>query len=134
MRRSRCGKGFTLLELLIVVVILAVLAGLALPQYLRTIARAKEGEGWQMLAAIRSAMTRYYAEFGDVTNVDAAVGTSLDIDDPNDAPKRMFDYSIAAVTANTYEFTITATPTITAGNCAGCRTLTLDQDGGRTGQ
>ena len=39
---KRSKKGFTLLELLIVIVVLAVLAGLALPQYIRTVARAKE--------------------------------------------------------------------------------------------
>lgn len=119
-------KGFTLLELLIVVVILAILAGLALPQYFRTVGRARESEGWQTMATLRSALGRYYAEFNDFTGVDT---TLLDIEDPNatTTPPRLFSYTITA--AGPYNFTVSASP---EPNCGNCRTLSVDQDGTRT--
>lgn len=126
MKRIKTKKGFTLLELLIVVVILAVLAGLALPQYLRTVARARESEGWQNLGTIRSALSRYYAEWGDLTNtIDL---TLLDISDPNAPPNRLFNYT--NVPGIGYDFTVTATPIDPP--CTGCRTLTIDEEGTRT--
>ncbi len=55
--------GFTLLELLMVVIIIAILASLALPQYLRTVAKARRSEALNVLATIRSAEQRYKAQF-----------------------------------------------------------------------
>lgn len=121
-------KGFTLLELLIVVVILAVLAGIALPQYLRTVAKSKEAEGWAILSSLRSSQMRYYAEYNKFR------GGSMDsLDDPMDVDlpvnsSSFFNYSVDA-TAGT-SFVATAQPHIT--KCAGCRTLTVDAAGVRT--
>ena len=122
MKSFKNPKGFTLLELMIVVVILAILAGLALPQYFRTIGRARESEGWQVLGSIRSALSRYYAEYNSLSGVTTAV---LDIDIPTTT---MFTYTFPGAGPD-YTFTATATPTAT---CGSCRTLTIDQDGTRT--
>lgn len=128
MKRLTCkqSKGFTLLELLIVVVVLAVLAGLALPQYLKTVGRAKEAEGWSGLAAIRGAEMRYYAEDPTVTGY-TNVLTELDVDDPGAPVNALFDYTIAGGGAT---FIATATPNAAAG--PGVRTLTIDDVGART--
>ena len=73
-------KGFTLLELVIVVIIVAVLAGLGIPQFIKTVERAKAAEGVAMLGAMRSSQLRYYAEFGVYTSLAAC--TSLDVQPP----------------------------------------------------
>ena len=72
--------GFTLLELLMVVIIIAILASIALPQYLRVAERSRAAEALQNLAAIRSAESRFKA--GSPTNVYTATFGSLDIDVP----------------------------------------------------
>ena len=119
----RHAGGFTLLELLIVVVVLAVLAGLALPQYLKTVARSKEAEGWQGLATVRSAELRYYGEYDTGTTT---IG-NLDIEDPNTMSPRYFNYAVSVAGAS---FAATATPTAGAGRAVGnVRTLTLDKAG-----
>ena len=49
--RADSRTGFTLLELLIVIIILGVLAAIALPQYLRTVERGKSSEAMIHLGA-----------------------------------------------------------------------------------
>lgn len=71
-------KGFTLLELVIVVIIVAVLAGLGIPQFIKTVERAKASEGVSLLGDIRSSQMRYYAEYGIYTST----YTQLDVNAP----------------------------------------------------
>ena len=75
-------KGFTLLELIIVIVILGILASFALPQYFRAAERARFAEGVSLLGAFRSSQIRYKAERGvfcgglcTTANLDVDVGT-----------------------------------------------------------
>ena len=57
-------KGFTLIELMIVVAIIGILAAIAIPNFLRFQLKAKSSEGKVNLAAIRTAEESYLAEFG----------------------------------------------------------------------
>lgn len=54
----RCG-GFTLVEIFLIVVLLGVLAGLAIPTYQLTIVKAIMHEGEETLRAVRGAQLRY---------------------------------------------------------------------------
>jgi len=64
----RKKHGFTLVELLSVVLIIAILAAVALPQYRRSIRRAQAVEGVAHLRAILGAALDYYASFGTKPN------------------------------------------------------------------
>jgi len=55
-------RGFTLLELLMVVIIIAILASIALPQYFRVTERARTGQVLQLLASIRGSQLRFKAQ------------------------------------------------------------------------
>jgi len=80
MKRTQGLQGFTLLELLMVVIIIAILAAIALPQYIRASERARASEALQLAGAIRSAENRYKAQ--SPTNVYTALLTDLDAEMP----------------------------------------------------
>ncbi len=65
---GKMRRGFTLLELLTVVIIIAILAAIAIPQFFRAAERARASEGVHVLGIIRSAQLRYYAEHGFFTD------------------------------------------------------------------
>lgn len=55
-------KGFTLIELMIVVAIIGILAAIAIPRFADLIKKAKEGGTKGNLGAIRSALSVYYSD------------------------------------------------------------------------
>ena len=62
--RNKSTKGFTLIELMIVVAIIGILAAIAIPNFLRFQLKSKSSEGKVNLAAIRTAEESYFAEYG----------------------------------------------------------------------
>ena len=58
----RSAKGFTLLELMMVVVIIAILASIALPNFIRASERARVSEALQVMSALRGAALRFQAQ------------------------------------------------------------------------
>lgn len=57
-------RGFTLMELLIVVTLIVVLAGIGLSTYTTSVTRAKEAALLENLTRMRDALDQYYADKG----------------------------------------------------------------------
>ena len=54
-------SGFSLLELLVVILIIGILAAVALPQYQKAVAKAKGGQMYEAVSAMARAAQTYYA-------------------------------------------------------------------------
>ncbi|RKY29078.1 MAG: hypothetical protein DRP61_00140 [Candidatus Omnitrophota bacterium] len=61
-------RGFTLLELITVVIIIGILATIAVPQFFKVAERGRAAEAINLLGSIRSAQLRYCAEHARVTD------------------------------------------------------------------
>ncbi len=62
-------KGFTLMELIIVIIILGILAGIGFGQYTRIIERGRAAEAKSILGQIRGAEEAYFVEYGTYTDI-----------------------------------------------------------------
>lgn len=60
----RCERGFTLVELLVVMVIIAILLTIVTPRYFNSVDRAKETVLEQNLIILRDAIDKYFADTG----------------------------------------------------------------------
>lgn len=72
-------RGFTLVELMVVVAIVAILAAIAMPSYSRYIYRARRADGQALLMHVANAQERYYAahhRYGDLPAIGYASSTT----------------------------------------------------------
>jgi general secretion pathway protein G len=75
MKKSRSARilrpeGFTLLELLVVIVIIGLLSGLVLPRYFDTVGKSKAKVAKAQLAALDRALEQYRLDVGSYPSVD----------------------------------------------------------------
>lgn len=70
-------KGFTLLELIVVIIILGVLATLGIQQYFRIVEKSRSAEAKQILGQLREAAAGFYTEQNTCTGLGPASGGTL---------------------------------------------------------
>ena len=74
-------KGFTLIELMIVVAIIGILAAVAIPQYQNYVARAQVAEGLALASGAKTAIAEYRSTTGEWPADNAAAGLAADPED-----------------------------------------------------
>jgi len=135
MRNDCHNKGLTLIELLAVVLIVGVLAGVAIPVYTRYMVRARRADAKTVLEQVRAAQEMWRAERGTYaindgngTAVAKLVNTMGVPPSPIGGPTGDYVWDFTVRTATT--FTARATPN--SARQAGDPWLEVDQNGTKT--
>jgi prepilin-type N-terminal cleavage/methylation domain-containing protein len=117
-------KGFSLVELAVVVIIIGVLAAFGVPKMLQAVERSKASEAFGYLSAVRSAQERYQAREGTYTT------TLADLDISQTNPKYFEIGTMALGASGSLEDSWTLTLTRLEGSSGyGQYTVTFTQDG-----
>lgn len=101
MTKIRNTKGFTLIELMIVVAIIGILAAIAIPNFLNYQCKSKQSEAKQALGTISKNQEAYVSEHDAYTTSLGALGFAMKGDTQR--------YSIEVTAADSTTYTITAT-------------------------
>ncbi len=116
-------RGFTLVEVMVVIAILAILAAIAIPVYSQYIKDAKIGRAENSLVLLSTLMERYYQNNNAYPASQTLVANAIPGWNPGNNPNPLFTYaiqnpdpgvcSVAAPAGPSYA--LSATPTATSG-------------------
>ena len=118
----RSRKGFTLIELMIVIVIVGILAAVIVPLLLSRVERAKYSEGKAIASQIATAVRAYVAEYGDAAEAAPDLVDDLGFK-AQELDGKYFVQGVATMTVadvalnedGTLDYTITLIPRVGAG-------------------
>lgn len=135
--RARRARGFTLIEIVIVMAIVAILSAIAIPQYFQYIARGHRSEARATLTHAAQWMERWRTERGSYQNPQNLPNPpQLPVGLQTSPASGAAVYNITVATPTPATYTLTATP-VAPGPMAndGCGNFTLDGTGlrGRSG-
>lgn len=121
--RTRCARGFTLIEMLVTVAVLAILAAIAYPSYLAQIHKSGRLDALVALSQVQQAQERWRSSNTSFAADLAALGL------PSQAGGR---YSIAIRDSAAHGYTVVATAVASQAADTGCASLSLVQESGQT--
>ena len=117
MKNIRSNKGFTLVEIMIVVVIIGLLAAMAIPAFQKVRTASQDKAITNNLRQLSAAADQYFLEFGVSTvTFSDLVGTGT----------QHYVKAVATVARETYPTQFTQGEAITASAVAGVRTVTYN--------
>ena len=123
------SKGFTLIELVIVTLVIAILAAIAYPAYQDSVLKSKRADAKELLLRTAQAQERHFTQFAQyATNPGGAVGpANLGLTAANLVSDGGFYNLLLANPGGVITYTLTANDTLNGD--AFCGSLTLTQTG-----
>jgi type IV pilus assembly protein PilE len=130
-RRERSAGGFTLIELMTVVAIVAILVAIALPSYHDSVRKGKRGQAKADLVELAQRAERYRTINGTYAGMVDETWADEDAQSPKEGDKA---YTIARDNDDAVgdTFVLSATPEGGQQGDTRCMTLTIDNAGNKT--
>ncbi|MFV3330732.1 type IV pilin protein [Pseudomonas sp. NY15437] len=131
-------KGFSLIELMVVVAIVGIIAAIAYPSYQQYVLRSGRADGKAKLMEMLQAQERFFSQNQTYTATlgtgAGGLGYSADANGAVASESRKYNITAAACSGKTIAncVNLTATPTGAQANDAECGTLTVDSSGVKT--
>lgn len=126
-------RGFTLLELMIAVVIVAILASIALPSFTSQLRRAHRSEGTAALLSIQTAQEKMYLQYGRYAVggelSSAATATTPGLNIPATTTSGYYSLTITSASAGASDYTATATAAGSQARDTKCASLVVNSAG-----
>ena len=121
------NSGFTLMELMIVIVVVSILAAIAVPSYQDYVTRSRRSDAKAGITEVQLAEEKWRANNTAYTTAIVA-DLGLTIDSPDD----YYDLSVTAADATTYTIRATADPSEAQKNDSTCVWMEINHNGTKT--
>ena len=118
--RCKRSKGFTLIELMIVIAVIGILAAVAYPSYLDSIRKSRRADAMDALLALQNSQEKHRA---NNTTYGAAADIGIAADGSTPSTDGYYTLAVASVSAVAY--TLTATATGAQASDTHCTAMTL---------
>ena len=122
------NKGFTLIELMITVAIMAIIAAIAYPSYIDSVRKARRADAQAQMLELASFMERFYTENNRYNKQNNVAQTNVAL--PAGIASDYYAYSLTP-TPTEVSYAIRAVP-VTGQGTVSCGTLTITNTGLKT--
>lgn len=122
--RARPAPGFTLIELMIVVVVVALLAAVALPSYQASVRKGRRAEAFTALSQLQQAQERWRSNNASYTATLASLGVEAN------TASGLYALSVSNESSTGYTVTATATAGTSQARDGDCKRLGVKMTSG----